>query len=169
MAPMLKTYMLGFVTNNALCIKYSKGIQKGYWPWRWQWYKWPSRRCRVMAAITTSRSRGSPAVLVVQIYIFYFFIFFTYFLTFYQTLVRSFPCLVSQSVTHWPLAFIEFCSNCLICQSYEMDFSELQSQKKQKLSGQQDFFCKNFPDKGRRSHQFSNVRQMRGEGVLTRF
>ena len=103
MAPMLKTYMLGFVTNNAPCIKYSKGVQEGYWPWRWQWYKWPSRRCRVMAAITTSRSRGSPAVLVVQIYIFYFFIFF-YIFSYFLSNPSPIISLSCQSVRH-SLAF----------------------------------------------------------------
>ena len=41
-----------------------------------------------------------------------------------------------------------------------------QSHKKQKLSGQQDFCRKNFPDKSR---QFSNPRQMRIKGGFARF
>ena len=44
-----------------------------------------------------------------------------------------------------------------------------QSQKKQKLSGQQDFCRKNFPDKARKLRKFSNLRQMRVKGVLARF
>ena len=44
-----------------------------------------------------------------------------------------------------------------------------QSQKKQKLSGQQDFCHKNFPDKARKSRQFSNPRQMRIKGDFARF
>ena len=44
-----------------------------------------------------------------------------------------------------------------------------QSQKKQKLSRQQDFCCKNFPDKERKSRKFSNSRQMRVIGGFTRF
>ena len=36
-----------------------------------------------------------------------------------------------------------------------------QSQKKQKLSGQQDFCRKNFPDKALKLHKFSNLRQKR--------
>ena len=40
-----------------------------------------------------------------------------------------------------------------------------QSHKKQKLSGQQDFCRKNFPDKTRKSCKFSNSRQMRVKGV----
>ena len=43
-----------------------------------------------------------------------------------------------------------------------------QSHKKQKLSGWQDFCRKNFPDKARKSHQFSNSRQMPVKGVLAR-
>ena len=46
--------------------------------------------------------------------------------------------------------------------------SGAQSQKKQKLSGQQDFCCKNFPDKARKSRQLSNLRQMPVKGVLAR-
>ena len=44
-----------------------------------------------------------------------------------------------------------------------------QSQKKQKLSRQQDFCCKNFPDKERKSRKFSNSRQMRVIGGFARF
>ena len=39
-----------------------------------------------------------------------------------------------------------------------------QSQKRRKLSGQQDFCRKNFLDKARKSRQFSNLRQMRIKG-----
>ena len=39
---------------------------------------------------------------------------------------------------------------------YTVDTIYTQSKKKQKLSGQQDFCRKNFPDKARKSHQFSN-------------
>ena len=45
----------------------------------------------------------------------------------------------------------------------------LQSHKKRKLSGQQDFCRKNFPDKARKSRQFSNSRQMRIKGGFARF
>ena len=44
-----------------------------------------------------------------------------------------------------------------------------QSHKKRKLSGQQDFCRKNFPDKVRKSSQFSNSRQMRIKGGFARF
>ena len=47
--------------------------------------------------------------------------------------------------------------------------SQLQSHKKQKLSGKQDFCRKNFPDKARKSRQFSNSRQMRIKGGFARF
>ena len=43
------------------------------------------------------------------------------------------------------------------------------SHKKRKLSGQQDFCCKNFPDKARKSRQFSNPQQMRIKGGFARF
>ena len=42
-------------------------------------------------------------------------------------------------------------------------------EKKQKLSRQQYFCRKNFPDKACTSRQFSNLRQMREEGLLARF
>ena len=44
----------------------------------------------------------------------------------------------------------------------------IQSQKKRKLSGQQDFCRKNFPDKARKLRQFSNSRQMPVKGGLAR-
>ena len=44
-----------------------------------------------------------------------------------------------------------------------------QSHKKRKLSGKQDFCRKNFPDKARKSRQFSNSRQMRIKGGFARF
>ena len=44
-----------------------------------------------------------------------------------------------------------------------------QSQKKQKLSGQQDFCRKNFPNKMRKLRQFSNLRQMRMKCGFARF
>ena len=47
--------------------------------------------------------------------------------------------------------------------------SPQQSRKKQKLSGQQHFCRKNFPDKARKSRQFSNSRQMRIKGGFARF
>ena len=50
-----------------------------------------------------------------------------------------------------------------------MEQDEVQSHKKQKLSGQQDFCRKNFPDKARKAHQFSNSRQMRIKGGFARF
>ena len=49
------------------------------------------------------------------------------------------------------------------------EITHKQSHKKQKLSGQQDFCCKNFPDKARKSRQFSNSRQMRIKGGFARF
>ena len=45
----------------------------------------------------------------------------------------------------------------------------IQSQKKRKLSGQQDICCLNFPDKERKSRQFSNLRQMRIKSGFARF
>ena len=42
-------------------------------------------------------------------------------------------------------------------------------QKKQKLSRQQYFCRKNFPDKACTSRQFLNLRQMRVEGLIARF
>ena len=44
-----------------------------------------------------------------------------------------------------------------------------QSHKKRKLSGQQDFCRKNFPDKARKSRQFSNPQQMRIKGGYAKF
>ena len=44
----------------------------------------------------------------------------------------------------------------------------IQSQKKRKLSGQQDICRLNFPDKARKSRQFSNSRQMSVKGVHAR-
>ena len=44
-----------------------------------------------------------------------------------------------------------------------------QSQKKQKLSGQQDFCRKNFLDKARTLHEFSDSRQICVNGVLRAF
>ena len=44
----------------------------------------------------------------------------------------------------------------------------IQSQKKLKLSRQQDLCVKNFPDKVRKSRQFSNSRQMPVKVVLAR-
>ena len=49
---------------------------------------------------------------------------------------------------------------------YILMVTQEQSQKKRKLSGQQDFCRKNFPDKARKSRQFSNSRQMPVKGVL---
>ena len=46
---------------------------------------------------------------------------------------------------------------------------QIQSQQKRKLSGQQDFCRKNFPDKARKLRQFSNPRQMRIKGGFARF
>ena len=43
---------------------------------------------------------------------------------FYETQVRSLPCLVSHSVTSWVSALVELYSN-WICQSSYMDFSKL--------------------------------------------
>ena len=43
------------------------------------------------------------------------------FLHFYQTQVRSLPCLITLSVSR----LVEIYSNCLICQSCFMDFSKL--------------------------------------------
>ena len=43
------------------------------------------------------------------------------FLHFYQTQVRSLPCLITLSVSR----LVEIYSNCLICQSCYMDFSKL--------------------------------------------
>ena len=43
-----------------------------------------------------------------------------------------------------------------------------QSQKKRKLSGQQDICLLNFPDKARESRQFLNSRQMSVKGVHAR-
>ena len=43
-----------------------------------------------------------------------------------------------------------------------------QSQKKRKLSGQQDICRLNFPDKARKSRKFSNSRQMSEKGVHAR-
>jgi len=45
---------------------------------------------------------------------------------------------------------------------------EVQSQKKRKISGQQDFCRKKFPEKARKSRQFLNLRQMPVKGVLAR-
>ena len=44
-----------------------------------------------------------------------------------------------------------------------------QSKKKRKLSGQQDFCRKKFPDKARKSRQFSNPQQMRIKGGFAIF
>ena len=43
-----------------------------------------------------------------------------------------------------------------------------QSQKKRKLSGQQDICRLNFPDKARKLRKFSNSRQMSVKGVHAR-
>ena len=43
-----------------------------------------------------------------------------------------------------------------------------QSQKKQKLSGQQDICRLNFPDEARKSRQFLNSQQMSVKGVHAR-
>ena len=53
-------------------------------------------------------------------------------------------------------------------QSGDLDRCHGQSKKKRKLSGQQDFCRKNFPDKARKSRQFSNSRQMSVKGVHAR-
>ena len=45
----------------------------------------------------------------------------------------------------------------------------MQSQKKRKLSGQHDFCRKNFPDKTRKMHQFSNSRQICVKSVFANF
>ena len=52
--------------------------------------------------------------------------------------------------------------------SYSGKVNVTQSQKRQKLSGQQDFCRKNFPDKARKLRQFSNSQQMTVKGVLAR-
>ena len=44
-----------------------------------------------------------------------------------------------------------------------------QSQKRRKLSGWQDFCRKNFPDKTRKLHHFSNSRQIRVKSVFANF
>ena len=49
-----------------------------------------------------------------------------------------------------------------------VDHFRVQSQKKRKLSGQQDICRLNFPDKARKLRQFSNSRQMSVKGVHAR-
>ena len=69
------------------------------------------------------------------------------------------PKHVKSTIT-WPLA-ITWHDHAIVipCNSYTM----------QKLSRRQDFSHKNFPDKVRKSSQFSNSRQMHIKGGFARF
>ena len=90
-----------------------------------------------------------------SVFIQLFCCFYLYFFNFYSNIAR-----LSSSVSTFTKC------NHLFFFFFKIFLCFFQSYKKRKLSGQQDFCRKNFPDKAR---QFSNSRQMRIKGGFARF